>query len=159
PVADVALDLRKIRHPAAHVLERAAVHLLVRNELNRRPAVAHLADALGQLENGDLFIAADVEDVAFSLLRLGQHQDTADDVLDRREAARLLAIAEHQNRLVAQRTGDHVGNHHAVGAGLARTAGVEAAYRDDRELTLLVVRLRKALIDSLAARVGPAELV
>ena len=59
----------------------------------------------------------------------------------------------------AQRADDHVRDHHAVGAGLARTARVEAPDDHDRQLALLPVGLSQAFVHGLAARVRPTQLV
>src|SRR5207245_2099055 len=61
-VADQATNLAEIGDPAPHVLERAAVDLLVGNELDLRAAVAQALDALGEVEHGDFLVSADVED-------------------------------------------------------------------------------------------------
>ena len=119
-IADESIDLLEIGNAAPHVFERAAVDLLVRDELDLGLAVAHRFDPLGQLEDGDFFVAADVEHLAFGFTRIGKQQNAADDVAHGREAARLLAVAEHENRLVPQGADDHVRDHHAVRAGLAR---------------------------------------
>ena len=68
PVADEAMDLGQVGHAATHVFEGAAVDLLVRHELRSSLLLSHmLADALGELEDRDLFVAADVEDLAVGL--------------------------------------------------------------------------------------------
>src|SRR5882762_10299648 len=59
-VADKALDLAEVRHAAPHVLERTPVDLFIRDALDRGRAAAHLADALGQVPDGDLLVRADV---------------------------------------------------------------------------------------------------
>src|SRR5262249_54926794 len=146
-------------HPAPHVFEGASIDLLVRHHLDLALALAHRANALGELENRDLFVAANVEDLSLGFARVCQHHHAAYHVADRREASRLLPVPEHEDRFIAKGTRDHVRDHHAVGAGLTRAAGIEAPHDDNGQLALLPVRLSEALVHRLATGVGPAKLV
>src|SRR2546426_2058370 len=158
-VPDEAADLREVGHAPAHVLEGAAVDLLVAHELDRRFAPAQGADAVGEIEHRDLLVGADVEHLALGGLLVGEQEHAAHHVAHGGEAAGLLAVAVDQDGLVPQRPRDHARDHHAVGAGLPRPAGVEAAHDHDRNLAVLPVGLGEALVHRLAAGIRPAQLV
>ena len=112
--------------------------------------------ALGQLDDRQRLGGADVVDLAPEAAVLEQIDERAGRVVDVAEAARLVAVAVHLERLVRQRGAHEAGDDHPVLAALPRADGVEQARDDDPELALLVQRQGEELVERLRVGVRPA---
>ena len=65
------------------------------------------------------------------------------------ETARLLAVAEHAQRLARLGRLDETGQNHTVPPGLPRADGVENSRHDDRQLALGVEGEREKFVHQL----------
>ena len=88
---------------------------------------------------------------------MGQLDQGSDHVSHVCEAARLLAVAVHSDRLARQRSAHEPRDDHAVVPDLPRPDRVEQAHDRDRQLLLRVVGQRQELVDGLRAAIAPTR--
>src|SRR5438132_2499017 len=124
-VAGELTDLREIGHATRHVLEPLLVGLLVRHEHDGGLARRLLFHEVREVGDGDFVLGADVEHLPHRLTTACERDHRAHRAAHPREAARLLAVAEHGDRSPAERLLDEVGHDHPVLSGLARSHGIE----------------------------------
>src|SRR6267142_6141405 len=87
--AEQVPDLPRIGNAPPHVLEIGRVRLCVGYEFEGRPASGKLQDSMRQIENGDLVVAADVEDLPVGAGAEREIDQGAHDVLHMAEASGL----------------------------------------------------------------------
>ncbi len=141
-----------------HVLDPLPVGLLERDVHELRPRAGRREHALGEADDRDALLRADVVDLARVPGRAHQPGEGADRVLHVAEAARLVPVAEDLEPAAAERGADEARDHHPVAAALARADGVEEADDHAVEPALLVVGEREELVHRLRVGVGPAAL-
>src|ERR1035437_621839 len=73
-------DFSNVGDPARHVLESRLVGLIVRDKTDPRAALEPLLHQLGEAQDRNLLLRADVEDPTIRLLALDELGDRADDV-------------------------------------------------------------------------------
>src|SRR5262249_15848875 len=78
--ADCALQLRHVGDPTEHVLETFGVGILVGHELDRRRTLRRGPHPLGQLEDRDLFVGANVEHLTHGGWRRDETHERLDGV-------------------------------------------------------------------------------
>ena len=71
------------------------------------------------------------------------------------EAPGLQPVTVDSDRLVGQRLPDEAWNDHAIRRALTRTDSVEESCDDGRQTALLVIQVRKNLVDRFGDGVGP----
>ena len=97
------MQLFDIGHSPLHVFKSRLIGFIVRNQPNRRSALGHLFYQPCQLTDGDLFRVADIEHLAGGFRDVCKQDQRCYDIAYIGETARLLAAAEHRDRLSAQR--------------------------------------------------------
>ena len=158
-VTDEGSDLFEGGEAAAHVFEAAGIGDLIGDELDGGGGGGEGEDALSQLEDADLFGAADVVDLTDGEGVLGEPGDGLDDIEHVGEAAGLKAIAIDLEGLAGEGLADEAGDDHAVSPNLPWADGVEEAHDDDGEAELAVVGEAEEFVDGFGGGVGPTALV
>ena len=139
--ADQLLHLLDARNSPAHVLEAAArIRLRERNVPNLALALELALHEPRKFANRNLTGIPQVDDLPDGF-RAVEHQllDGLHHVKHMAEAARLLAVVVHRNRLIGERRLHEARHHHPVHAGLTRPDRVEEPDHDNWQLRLVVV--------------------
>src|SRR5437899_4407848 len=91
-------------------------------------------DARGEIPNGDLFAAGDVEGVPVRLLHFERQPARAGDIVDTDEVPELLAIFVDERRIPVQKTRRKNGEYAGVRIGkrLVRSVDIEESQRHGR---------------------------
>src|SRR5258705_5410165 len=98
-----------------------------------------MLDSPGQLEDGELVIAADIIYFAHSSRMFGEGDQRTDGIRHVGEAASLRAIAEYCYVLPGERLLNEIRNDHPVAPGLARSNCIEQSRNHRRHLLLLPI--------------------
>jgi len=149
-------DSGDVGDASAHVLESFLVRLVVGDAVDRDGGIDEAADAPGEVDDGDLLGASDVEDASDGAVVVGEVNQGGDDVGDVGEAAGLEAVAVDGEGSAGEGLLDEAWDDHSVATDLAGADGVEEADDDDGEVLLSMVGQRKELVDGLGAGVAPA---
>src|SRR4249919_1436438 len=148
---------RQARPAAADVFEILAVGLAQRGVLDGGTTAGALDHELGEFQDADLAIVADVGHDRVAARAFGQRIQRHHRVARIAEGARLRAATEHRDRFVAHGRRHEARHHHAVTTDLARADRVEEA-RDHRgDAVALRVGQAQRFVGDFAHRVAPAR--
>jgi len=155
---DDGADFRDIRHAVQHVLEAFRVCFLVGDEDDVRGASDTRMDHPGQVTDGDLAGAPDVEDLAEGFVAANELRQGPDDIPDIAETSGLLAGAVDGNRFSGEGLSDEAGNHHAVAPALAGAHRVEEPDDDYREPSIPPIGHGEEFVEQFGAGIAPPRL-
>ena len=153
--ADRGGDLLDRRDAVEHVLDPLSVDAVVLDVLELRRRAGRGDHALGEVDDPDPLLRADVVDLARGGLLAHQADQRAHGVLDVAEAARLVPVAVDFQWAVGERPLDEARDHHPVHPALARADRVEEPNDHGVEAALLVVGEREELVHRLRVGVRP----
>ena len=146
------------RHAPPHVFKAAfGIGLHVGHLHNGRRGPRGLLHAFRERVDGNLFVAADVEDLAVRRGRCQQTHQCVQTITDVCEVARLRPVAEDPDRLARQSRSNEVRQHHPVAGALPGTNNVEESCDGNHYAAFRRVCQRQKFIQLFGSCVRPTH--